>query len=323
MMRWTSSLALLKSSDINVTTLCRAAAAYSRAALLFGLLVAVVQYHEHAQRNQCGGAGDSDSGRKGLQDATARQRRRLPAGSASAGSSAMSFLMASVSELLASTGLAWVGAATTSDVSVSPWGVVWRSPPPAHRRSLRSRRPASPPGRLRPRDAAGSRGLWRARRRQSPRPRRPRPLLPPPAPVHRPHSRPIGLLRRSIDAVSVDDRRAALESRHSDLLVCASALLNENGIFIFEYRRDDTACRRPAEIRPCPAEMLFPRCADAQRNVWSFITLPVAFSGSSSRNSTYRGTLKPAIRSRLHAISSSAVTVPSRLPFSTTNALPT
>ncbi len=34
MMRWTSSSALLKSSDINVTTLCRAAAAYSALLLL-------------------------------------------------------------------------------------------------------------------------------------------------------------------------------------------------------------------------------------------------------------------------------------------------
>jgi hypothetical protein len=52
---------------------------------------------------------------------------------------------------------------------------------------------------------------------------------------------------------------------------------------------------------------------------WSFITLPVAFSGSSARNSTNRGTLKPAIRSRLQAISSWSVTGPLR----TTKAFPT
>ena len=38
------------------------------------------------------------------------------------------------------------------------------------------------------------------------------------------------------------------------------------------------------------------------------MTLPVAFSGSASRKTTERGTLKPAIRVLLQASSSSAVT---------------
>jgi hypothetical protein len=49
------------------------------------------------------------------------------------------------------------------------------------------------------------------------------------------------------------------------------------------------------------------------------MTLPVAFSGSSSRKATEAGTLNPAIRVLLQAISSSAVTG----PLGTTKALPT
>jgi hypothetical protein len=47
--------------------------------------------------------------------------------------------------------------------------------------------------------------------------------------------------------------------------------------------------------------MLFPGCANAQCSQ-PFTTLPVAFVGSSSRNCTYRGTLKPAICRRLQWI---------------------
>src|SRR6202012_1484711 len=54
---------------------------------------------------------------------------------------------------------------------------------------------------------------------------------------------------------------------------------------------------------------------------WSFIPFPVAFSGSSPRNSTYRGALNPAIRWRHQAIRSSSDTVP--FAWGTTKALPT
>ena len=52
MMRWTSSLALLKSSDISVTTLCRPAAAYSAfcCCSLHGL--AMLHDHVAAERQQ-------------------------------------------------------------------------------------------------------------------------------------------------------------------------------------------------------------------------------------------------------------------------------
>jgi hypothetical protein len=62
-------------------------------------------------------------------------------------------------------------------------------------------------------------------------------------------------------------------------------------LFIFEYCREDTASQT-GNHAALPAEMLFTRCANAQRNL-SFITLPVAFNGSCSRNSTNRGTLNP------------------------------
>ena len=88
-----------------------------------------------------------------------------------------------------------------------------------------------------------------------------------------------------VDVVAVEHRRSALPGRHATSCP-VSTLLNENGIFNFRYRPDDTASHTSAEIEHVPAEMLFPRCACAQRRSWSFTTLPVAFSGSSSRNST-------------------------------------
>ena len=62
---------------------------------------------------------------------------------------------------------------------------------------------------------------------------------------------------------------------------------------------------------------------DVHRN-WSFITLPVAFSGSWSRNTIDLGTLKPAIRSLLHAMQVGFEINSAPAPFlSTTKALPT
>ena len=146
-----------------------------RAALLFGGLMAVINHHEHAQRDQRGRARDGNRGGKDLQD-PADPPRASETGSSS-GSSATS---SSVSARLRRPRLP------------RPVRRPRRRPRSRRRSSQRRLRRGRPPRQarrlsgVRPPCAAESREPWHARRRPSPPPRPLLPRLPPRGRVPRP-----------------------------------------------------------------------------------------------------------------------------------------
>ena len=209
-----------------------------RAALLIGGLVAVVQDHEHAQSDQCGRAGDSEGGRKGLQDPAGSPPTSLADGFGVRG--LLGDIFVTVFGVRA--GLVDLGRLGRCGHYVGRFGVDFgrfggfNSGGTGFRFHLGgcldvSRRFAFSGLGLPPqpdRAGPGARGggnrlrlgglcFCFLREGQC---------------VGR-IGRLARILRRFIDAISVDDRRAAPERRHSDLLVCVSALLNENGIIHF------------------------------------------------------------------------------------------
>ena len=180
MMRWTSSLALLKSSDISVTTLCRAAAAYSARRccsaawwrwLITMSTLSVINAPVQATARPAA---------RTFRIRPSRQRRRSRTGSLRRLLGASSLLSASsVSASSSSTGL---GLGRSASVRRRRLGFGRSAAVDVGARCISARRLRRPG----PACAAGSRALWHARRQQPPPPRRPLPPLPRRAPVRRP-----------------------------------------------------------------------------------------------------------------------------------------
>ena len=197
-----------------------------RAALLIGGLVAVVQHHEHAQRDQCGRAGDSEGSRKVFRIRAARHRRRVADGF---GVRRLLGDIFFVTVFGVRAGLVDLGRLGRCGYDVGRFGVDFGrfgDSVPAAPASVStsaavfhlSRRVAfsglglpAQPDRAGPGARGGSNRLRLGRLGLR--------LLREGQCVGR-VSRLARILRRFIDAISVDHRRAAPERRHSDLLVC-------------------------------------------------------------------------------------------------------